>query len=147
MYDEDGAIGFIIMEKCPGMAVGGFSGHFFFYIQSKGVYKGQGIAVILVHIMLHSESARDGILAGASCYLRPRRAVRHADWRQGAHGRYGDCYGCCPSTCSMSWRLKHRLMIPDRCFKDMARRAKFLAHRAVGLTSVSYPTYLGESIF
>ncbi len=71
VYDEGGAIGFIIMEKCPGMAVGGFSGHFFFYIQSKGLYKGQGIAVILVHIMLHSESARDGILAGASAIYVP----------------------------------------------------------------------------
>ena len=49
-----------------------------------------------------------------------------------------------PARCHGGW---HRLMIPDRCFKDMARRAKFLAHRAVGLTSVSYPTYLGESIF
>lgn len=52
---------------CPGMVAGGFPGHFFFYIQSKGVYKGQGIAVILVHIMARVVSAGDVALAGASC--------------------------------------------------------------------------------
>ena len=38
----------------------------FFYIQSKGLYKGQGIAVILVHIMARVVSAGDVALAGAS---------------------------------------------------------------------------------
>lgn len=42
-------------------------GAFLFYIQSKGVYKGQGIAVILVHIMARVVSAGDVALAGASC--------------------------------------------------------------------------------
>ena len=51
------AIDFIIMEKCPEMAVDGFLGHFFFMSSPRECNKGRGIAVILVHIMVHSVPA------------------------------------------------------------------------------------------
>ena len=64
MYDDGGAIGFIIMKECPEMAVSGFSGHFFFMFSLRGCNKGRGIAVILVHIMVHSVPAGDRAFAG-----------------------------------------------------------------------------------
>ena len=46
------------------MAVSGFSGHFFFMFSLRGCNKGRGIAVILVHIMVHSVPAGDRAFAG-----------------------------------------------------------------------------------